>query len=136
VTGERSRSLVREADLSDVRRSIGADLEHAGADASARFDCLVAVTEACTNALTHGHGDASPRVSWEVGDCTARFWVQDYAGGGWRDAMPGGHDDLGERGLQARVGGFGLELMRGLMDDVAIRPGGAGTTVELVKRFC
>jgi len=96
----------------------------------------VAVTEACANALTHGRGDAAPRVGWEVGGCTARFWVRDYSGQGWARIVHPTRADPAGRGGDGRVGGFGLALMRGLMDDVDIRQERAGTTVELTKRFC
>ena len=90
------------------------------------------MTEACTNALIHGRADAAEaRVSWEIERCTVRFLVQDYSGQRWSRAA---HPSRG--GGDGRVGGFGLELMRGLMDEVEIRAEPHGTTVELVKRFC
>lgn len=100
------------------------------------FDCLIAVTEAATNALVHGRGEDAARVSWQIEDCTARFWVQDYSGQRWSKAAHPSRNGLDDGGWDGRVGGFGLELMEGLMDEVAIRNEPEGTTVELVKRFC
>ena len=40
-----------KASLSGIRRRIRADLARAGVDPAKTFDCLVAVTEACANAL-------------------------------------------------------------------------------------
>jgi serine/threonine-protein kinase RsbW len=113
-----------------VRRSVGADLVVAGADDQARFDCLVAVTEACTNALVHGHGEATPRVSWRIDGATARFCIEDYSEHRWAEP-PGGNGDTAE----TRTGGFGLQLMRRLMDRVDISIEAHGTTVELAKRI-
>jgi anti-sigma regulatory factor (Ser/Thr protein kinase) len=95
------------------------------------FDCLVAVTEACSNALRHGRGEAAPRLRWRIErDCVC-FDVQDYSTVRWsQGARLNGSD-----GLADRVGGFGLELMKGLMDSVEIRMGPGGTTVGLVKRL-
>lgn len=108
-------------------------------DPSLTFDCLVAVTEACTNALTHGHSgfqeEPWPLVHWEVGGSEARFFVKDYSTRQWsRTSHPSRDIDYLESG-EDRVGGFGLELMRQLMDEVDISMGPEGTTVCLVKRF-
>lgn len=108
-------------------------------DPSLSFDCLVAVTEACTNALTHGRFDLQeepwPQVHWEVGGSEARFFVEDYSTRQWsRTSHPSRDIDYLEAG-EDRLGGFGLELMRQLMDEVEISMGPEGTTVCLVKRF-
>lgn len=133
----RSCSLSDESGLSSIRRWIRSDLGRAGVDSSALFDCLVAVTEACTNALLHGRGQAAPRISWEVRECRARFLIQDYSGQRWSKAIhPSRGDLLPAPSAEERIGGFGLELMHRLMDEVAIRNEHEGTTVELVKRFC
>src|SRR5919108_5823864 len=75
-SGGRHYALVGASAVGVVRRSVGADLAVAGADEQARFDCLVALTEACTNALVHGHGEATPRVSWRIDGATARFCIE------------------------------------------------------------
>jgi serine/threonine-protein kinase RsbW len=125
----RRHDLVDEATLAHVRRSLRHDLATAGVDSSIEFDCLVAVTEACTNALLHGHGDEVPRVSWRINGTTAFFTVEDYSRHRWvrLDSVDGSGD--------ARVGGFGLDLMERLMDRVDITIEDDGTTVELIKRL-
>jgi serine/threonine-protein kinase RsbW len=129
-SGGRHYALVGASAVGVVRRSVGADLAVAGADEQARFDCLVALTEACTNALVHGHGEATPRVSWRIDGATARFCIEDYSEHRWAKPTGGNRDPSG-----ARIGGFGLQLMRRLMDRVDISIEEHGTTVELAKRI-
>lgn len=122
-----------KASLSGIRRRLRADLERAGVDPAKTFDCLVAVTEACTNALLYGRrspGGAPPVVGWEINGDAIRFSVRDFAGHPWsaRAAHPSSSDG-------DRSGGFGLELMRGLMDEVEVKTDAGGTVVELIKRL-
>jgi serine/threonine-protein kinase RsbW len=129
-----------KAGLANVRRAIRADLKTAEADASLAFDCLVAVTEACTNALLHGrdHEEAEhPMVGWDIDRDRAVFRIQDYSSEQWSRAMHPSRDalDLLSGDINERVGGFGLRLMRELMDDVAIERGPTGTTVVLTKKL-
>lgn len=104
-----------------------------GADSGDVFDCLVAVTEACSNALRHGRGDASPRLSWTIDRECVRFHIQDYSSKRWSQSDHPSRTSEGLAPGDERVGGFGLELMTGLMDEVAITTGTEGTTVELAK---
>jgi anti-sigma regulatory factor (Ser/Thr protein kinase) len=127
-----SYPLRGEADLHDVRRRIRADMAQAGVPSPDVFDCLVAVTEACSNALRHGHGEAFPRLRWQLERDWVRFLVQDFSRERWsRVPRPPGGPAL--ETVDERVGGFGLELMTGLMDQVDIRIGSEGTVVELAK---
>ncbi|MEA2447906.1 MAG: serine/threonine-protein kinase RsbW, partial [Actinomycetota bacterium] len=98
---------------------------------SEAFDCMVAVTEACTNALLHGRGDAQapePQVGWEIEGGAARFMIRDFA----KEGSPG---TLKPRPKEERDGGYGLKMMRQLMDEVDIQFSPTGTTVSLVKYF-
>lgn len=128
--------------LSRIRRSIRADLNAAGVDPAVAFDCLVAVTEACTNALVHGHGAGGggvPEVTWDVEGTVARFRIRDYSTRGWsKAAHPSrdpGMDPVPPTTFEDRVGGFGLELMQGLMDEVDISMRSDGTVVTMLKRL-
>jgi len=129
----RKHPLADKASLSVVRKKIRADLTRVGADASLSFDCLVAVTEACTNALVHGQraDDPAPEILWEIDGHSARFYIQDYSTQEWSKTSHPSRDAEAE--LEERIGGFGLDLMRGLMDEVDIQIGSDGTTVCLVK---
>jgi serine/threonine-protein kinase RsbW len=133
-------ALAHPSAVASVRRSLNNDLADAGADPSAAFDCLVAVTEACANALLHGPDDAPAQVAWSIERSTARILVENYA----RARTPrregshrgGGEAQEGGRGAaEPRAGGFGLRLMRELMDRVDITIEEGGTRVELAKRI-
>jgi anti-sigma regulatory factor (Ser/Thr protein kinase) len=130
-------NVTNKAVLADVRRDIRADLRDAHADASLSFDCLVAVTEACTNALLHGRGHEDsphPAIAWHIDETRAVFTVQDFSTERWSRAMhPSRSLDLLSGDLDERVGGFGLQLMREMMDEVSIERGPTGTTVVLTK---
>lgn len=133
-------NVTSKAVLADVRRDIRADLRTADADASLSFDCLVAVTEACTNALLHGRGhDDSPHpaIAWDIDRSRAVFTIEDFSTEQWSRAMHPSRDTIDVLGgdLDQRVGGFGLQLMRELMDEVSIDRGPTGTTVVLTKNL-
>lgn len=132
------RALSGKSSLSGIRRQIRSDLSAVGADESLAFDCLVAVTEACSNALVHGQarspGSGPPEISWEVTPTQARFVIVDFSTEEWsRTVHPSWDSDEIPDDMSRRIGGFGLDIMRGLMDDVDIRLSGTGTTVTLVK---
>lgn len=131
--------LTDKASLSEVRRAIRAELNHLGVDASIQFDCLVAITEACTTALVHtaAEGGETPFISWSATADEARFLVQDFAGQEWaRAAHPsGGLAELGPTAAEDRVATYGTQMMRDLMDEVQVELGPEGTAVTLVKRF-
>jgi anti-sigma regulatory factor (Ser/Thr protein kinase) len=136
--GMQGRALTGKSSLSGIRRQIRADLSAAGADESLAFDCLVAVTEACSNALVHGQarspGSPDPEVSWEITASQARFVVVDFSTEQWsRTVHPSWDSDEIPDDMSRRIGGFGLDIMRGLMDDVDIHLSSRGTTVTMVK---
>jgi serine/threonine-protein kinase RsbW len=129
--------LADKGSLSDLRRAIRADLVGAGMDPSDAFDCLVSVTEACTNALLHGREteEHSPEITWDIHTAAVVFCVRDYSALKWsRTKHPSRH--LEEDFLEdARFGGFGLDVMRRLMDDVRIDVSAQGTEVCMTKRM-
>jgi serine/threonine-protein kinase RsbW len=134
----RSISLGTKASLSTVRRSIRTELNKVGAGSETSFDCLVAVTEACTNAIMHGRRDRSdsvPEVSWTITPEAAEFYVRDYSSHPWPET-PTKRDFMSDEiALDERIGGFGLHLMRDLMDEVQIDCSDDGTKVCLVKHL-
>ena len=73
--------LVDKASLSKIRKLVRADLVKVGARPSAVFDCLVAVTEACTQAL-HGRGEKvgePSKITWVIERARAEFCVEDFS---------------------------------------------------------
>jgi anti-anti-sigma factor len=109
--------------LSALRGGLRAWLASTGATASEAGDVLIAVGEACANAIEHA--GAAPGAPIDVrGQLAGRevvLRVRDH--GVWRSAQP-----RPERGQ-------GLRLMRVLMDDIDISSAGDGTRVELRRRL-
>ena len=124
--------------LSVVRRTVRSELTRSGVGASDLFDCLVALTEACTQALLHGldeEADRVPCVSWEIARGAVYFHVDDFSAREWSLVSHPSRESMDETVMERRLEMLGLQLMRGLMDDVSIEMGPEGTRVTLVKRF-
>jgi anti-sigma regulatory factor (Ser/Thr protein kinase) len=133
-----SQTLTSREGLAAVRKAIRADLRANGADPALAFDCLVAVTEASTNALLHAvrpEDTQHPQVTWEIDDHRAVFTIEDYSTEQWSRSMHPSRDMADSLAVDSeeRIGGYGLQLMRELMDDVTIARGPLGTTVTLTK---
>jgi serine phosphatase RsbU (regulator of sigma subunit)/anti-sigma regulatory factor (Ser/Thr protein kinase) len=97
-------------------------LSHAGADDLEIAEITTACGEAATNAIEHagtGNG-ASFELSGSRDGPEIELAVRDH--GSWRSERADDH-------------GRGLELMRTLMDTVAVEPGPKGTTVSLRRRL-
>jgi anti-sigma regulatory factor (Ser/Thr protein kinase) len=100
-------------------------LSHAGVSAEQTMDVLVAVGEAVSNAIEHGHRDAPGGiVTVQATALVDRLQLTIADSGSWKDldAIP------------LRHRGRGIKLMQGLMHDVAItkgHSGGSGTTVVM-----
>lgn len=114
-----------------------AEFSRAGIDGAVTFDCLVAVTEACSNALIHGCGadeEPHPVVSWKVDQTCLSFCIQDFGDREWsKTAHPSRGESQESSAAEDRVGGYGLGLMKGLMDRVEIGYRSGGTMVTMVK---
>jgi anti-sigma regulatory factor (Ser/Thr protein kinase) len=91
-------------------------------DAAIGDDLVLAVSEACTNAILHS-GSGTVHITWRArGDCV-RISVRDE--GVFRRAVS----------TSEATGGRGILIMMAMMDEVAIREGTIkhpGTTVSLV----
>lgn len=129
--------LTNKAGLSAIRKQVRTDLSRTKVDPSAAFDCLVAITEACAQALAHTDDDARrPCISWKIDASEALFFIRDFSSQEWaRASHPSTPASAQEDDLDHRLESLGLQLMRGLMDDVRIDMQSTGTTVILVKSF-
>ena len=132
-----TRSVADKASLSDLRRSIRADLTRAGVDPSSAFDCLVAVTEACTQVLLQQATEIDgPAITWEIDPGCIRFQIHErftrtsskasHPSGGGRSTFPG---------LEVVPDDLPLALMSGLMDEVVVRDGSGGRITTLTKQL-
>jgi serine/threonine-protein kinase RsbW len=92
----------------------------------------MAVVEACINAFEHSHaGDREVFVTFEVLPEKLRITVHDNGIGFSPDVL---EEPTMEGKLKAvRKRGWGLKIIKGLMDEVEIRSGAEGTTVVMSK---
>jgi PAS domain S-box-containing protein len=108
--------------LAPIRSMLRRWLSHAGADDLEIAEITTACGEAATNAIEHaGTGNGAHfEVSGRRDGPEIELAVRDH--GSWRSERADDH-------------GRGLELMRTLMDTVAVEPGAEGTTVSLRRRL-
>jgi PAS domain S-box-containing protein len=108
--------------LAPIRSMLRRWLAHAGADDLEIAEITTACGEAATNAIEHAGTSNGSRfeISGQREGAVVEIAVHDH--GSWRDERVDDH-------------GRGLELMRTLMDTVAVEPGEQGTTVSLRRRL-
>jgi PAS domain S-box-containing protein len=108
--------------LAPIRSMLRRWLSHAGADDMEIAEITTACGEAATNAIEHAGTANGARfeVSGRREGAEVEIAVRDH--GTWRAER---EDDQGR----------GLELMRTLMDTVAVEPGAGGTIVSLRRRL-
>jgi serine/threonine-protein kinase RsbW len=111
-----------------ARRSVAGFASACGFSESEIADIRLAAGEALSNAVEHGSGTSSTRftVDCDFDGKELRIEIQD-AGAGFRAPAIQGKIEPDQRGR-----GFGIFLMRRLMDDVAF--GRNGTIVRLTRR--
>jgi PAS domain S-box-containing protein len=108
--------------LAPIRSMLRRWLAHAGADDLEIAEITTACGEAATNAIEHAGtmNGARFEVSGQRDGREIEIAVRDH--GSWRSERDDDH-------------GRGLDLMRTLMDTVAVDPGERGTTVSLRRRL-
>ena len=96
-----------------ARRDLGAFLKQCGCPTGDRFDICLAAAEAIANAVEHGHVPGSDVTVGCQCDDDVTIRVQDEGGGmhtkSWQQVL-----------VKTSIGGLGMVLMRGLMDDVRL----------------
>jgi anti-sigma regulatory factor (Ser/Thr protein kinase) len=108
--------------LAPMRSMLRRWLSHAGAGELEVAEITTACGEAATNAIEHAgmSSDSRFEVSGKRKGSEVEIAVRDH--GAWREERSGDH-------------GRGLDLMRTLMDTVAVEPSSGGTTVSLRRRL-
>jgi anti-sigma regulatory factor (Ser/Thr protein kinase) len=114
------------ARLSPVRAALRTWLARCGIDTTTAQNVLVAVGEACANAIEHGHRfSADGRIYLRAAATGAHLHLTVTDSGHWRTPDPVANAHRGR----------GLALMRALMTEVTISTGSAGTVVGLQARI-
>jgi serine/threonine-protein kinase RsbW len=110
-----------------VRRVVGDVLRGLGAAEDCVGDLLIALSEACTNAVQHGRGDYEVAGVVDGDSCYVR--IMDWGRGASEASLTSDRGDLAESGR-------GIRIMRALVDEVTIDPAtDRGTIVHLRKRL-
>lgn len=109
--------------LAGLRRRLRTWLGLRGVDEETAYDAVLALSEACANAIEHAYafGTGTIRVALEDVDGELRIEVDDE--GAWREAVPD----------ESR--GRGIAIMSGLMDEADVAGGPGGTRVRLARRM-
>jgi len=110
--------------LAPVRGALRGWLERCGVPLHTAQNVLVAVGEACANAIEHGHRDApggAVRLRAEAFVGRLRLTIADS--GRWKEPTPNPYR------------GRGVNLMHAMMHGVTITSGNAGTTVDMHTRI-
>jgi GAF domain-containing protein/anti-sigma regulatory factor (Ser/Thr protein kinase) len=117
-----TRWAARPNSLAPIRQLLRRWLAARGATDAESYDIVVALQEACANAIEHayGPGPAEFEVEAECEDGRVIVTVRDR--GGWRP--PRGRDR-----------GRGIPLMKALMDTIEVRQNVDGTTVVLARQL-
>lgn len=108
--------------LAAARGALRSWLAVAGVDAETARDIVLAANEALSNAVEHGSTSAHTIVTLQADAVDAWIVVEVRDRGHWLERPPDPHR------------GRGLQVMRAVIDEVDIDPGGNGTTVRLRHR--
>lgn len=117
------RAPATPVELATIRRQLRAWLERQEVPARSSDDVVLAVGEACTNAVEHAYSSATPTTVVVEAHCLdgeVVLTVRDY--GAWRPLAP---DPRRNRGLR---------LIAAVMDDVSVEAGADGGTRVRMRR--
>ncbi|MBF6302140.1 ATP-binding protein [Nocardia amamiensis] len=107
--------------LAKVRHTFQDWLERCGIDADRIYDVLLAVGEACANAVEHGHRGDGGTVRLRASCTGAELNVAVADHGRWKPPDP----------QATSVRGRGLAIIRAVIPEVNVTTGDSGTTVAM-----
>ena len=113
------------ASVKEVRRRVKTFLHEQGLPQTQVRDAVIAISEACVNAIQYAPTDAGMLVSCDYRDSAVTMKVRDFGRGFSFEGKGQYIEPQSHRG-------FGIAIMRGLMDEVTYEDDGKGTTVRLV----
>jgi serine/threonine-protein kinase RsbW len=120
--------------LEDVRRFVETHAVRANFNEEAIAQLKMAVDEACTNVIEHAyHGDGQHQIDIAVILKPDRFTVRIRDEGERFKSADYQEPDLLEFAKMRRAGGFGVHIMRRLMDKVEYRTDGNVNECCLIK---
>jgi anti-sigma regulatory factor (Ser/Thr protein kinase) len=105
-----------------VRRELREWLARTPASESEANDVVLAVWEACANAVEHAQAPTAATFALEASSLGRSVLVRVRDSGRWKPA-----EERSDRGL-------GLVLMRSLVDQLDVMPGPHGTVVTMARR--
>lgn len=109
--------------LMELRQELRGWLDQPHVPGTVVDDLLLAVTEAATNAIEHGHDDTGQgTVTVTASMAAGRVWLTVVDSGTWRPPTP-----------QPTHHGRGLPIVRTVMDETEIRPSSGGTSVFMAR---
>jgi anti-sigma regulatory factor (Ser/Thr protein kinase) len=106
--------------LEGIRSALRRWLRVSDIRGTAAEEIVLAAWEACANAIVHPVGTTGDSVTLTAHLTGGRVRIEVQDTGHWR-----------ERAASGTGGGLGLRLVAGLMDQVAVLGGGAGTRVVM-----
>lgn len=118
----RLRLPAEPGSLRSARDRLRAWLEGLGVRERVVADVVLAVNEACANAIEHPVERRKPWIDLLARHGQGRIEVEIADSGRWREGRPGAGR------------GRGLLLMRSFVDDVTVETASGGTTVRLGRR--
>jgi anti-sigma regulatory factor (Ser/Thr protein kinase) len=110
--------------LAPIRHRLAAWLEENGVEPELRGDLILAVSEACGNAITHAYRDRDGTVVMQVRLDDGKLTIRVSDTGRWL-----------ERREPSITGGRGLDIIRALVDDAHVHGTPQGTTVIMQRRI-
>ncbi len=116
--------------LADIRRALDAWLEQCAMDDTRASDVLLAVNEACTNAVEHGHRGDGRLIS-----LTARVESDELHGDELHIVIADHGKWKPPRAEPDSTRGRGIAIIRALFPDTTMTTGDAGTVVTMRARI-
>ncbi|MFY1691248.1 SpoIIE family protein phosphatase [Plantactinospora sp. WMMB782] len=112
--------------LAPVRAALRNWLDRCGLDANTAHNVLVAVGEACANAVEHGHRHSSDGwIRLRAAATAGELHLTVTDNGRWKEPRPAENTHRGR----------GFMLMRALMHKITVSTGTTGTTVDMQARI-
>jgi serine/threonine-protein kinase RsbW len=123
--------MVPEVEI-EASRTATVIADSIGMSADRIDEVRMAVVEACINALEHSHAsDLEVYVTFQVLPEKLRIMVRDNGVGFSPDDQE--EPTMAGKLISPRKRGWGMKIIRGLMDEVEFRSGPEGTTVVMSK---